>query len=208
MRCFVALVPPVAFLAACETVLLPSIKEMQGWRPVRSEDIHVTLAFMADAEAALVDAAAASVHAVAAGPLSLGFGPLRTFPSASRPRVLAIEPAQGADELTGLWNGFNGLFQQEALSRGLPPPNPEWRPGGRFRPHLSLARPVNRIRQRPGFRPRLGPGVLPAGVGASGSLTVLDEAFVFDELVLFESILSRDGPRYTILTQASLTAGA
>jgi 2'-5' RNA ligase len=181
---------------------------MKGWRPVLPEGIHVTLAFMADAEAALVDAAAASVKAAATGPLRLRFGPLKAFPSVSRPRVLAIEPVQGADELNGLWNGFNGLFQQEALARGLPPPNPEWRPGGRFRPHLSLARPVIRIRQRPGARPWLEPGALAAGIGASGNLTVLDETFVFDELVLFESILSHDGPRYTILAQASLTAGA
>jgi 2'-5' RNA ligase len=202
------LVPPASFCSALETVLLPCVKGMEEWRPVRPEAVHVTLAFMADAGQTLVDAAVASVHAVTAAPLRLRFGPLRPFPSASRPRVLALEPTLGADDLAGLWNGFNVLFHREALARGLPPPNPEWSPGARFRPHLSLARPVSRIRHRPGVRPRQGPGALPAGLAASDNLTVLDEVFIFDELVVFESILSHDGPRYTILAQALLTAGA
>lgn len=208
MRCFTALVPPVAFLSACETVLLPSIRDMQGWRSVRPEGIHVTLAFMADAAPALVDAAVASVNAVAAVPVSLRFGPLKPFPSVSRPRVLAIEPILGADELAGLWNGFNALFQGEAKARGLPPPNPQWQPGGRFRPHLSLARPVSRIRHGPVVQPGQGSGMLPSQVAASGSLAVLDEVFVFDELILYESVLRHDGPRYTPLAHASLTGRA
>jgi 2'-5' RNA ligase len=214
VRCFVALVPPASFRVAFETVLLPAMKGMKGWRPLRPEAVHVTLAFMADAEPALVDAAvaavqaAAAVNALATAPIRLRFGPLKPFPSASRPRVLALEPILGADELAGLWNGFNVLFHREALARGLPPPNPEWSPGARFRPHLSLARPVSRIRHRSGVRPRQGPGALPAGLAASDNLALLDEVFIFDELVLFESILSHDGPRYMPLAHASLTAGA
>ncbi len=226
MRCFAALVPPASFLAALEMALLPYMTGLQGWRLVRPEGIHVTLAFMADAGPVMIDAAVAALQGMAvpamavgheravqaavpgvgnwAAPVSLRFGPPTLFPSLARPRVLALEPIQGADELAGLWNGFNGLFHREALARKLPPPNPEWRSGARFRPHLSLARPVNRPGQRPVVRPGQEPAVCHANATASGSSVALYEVFIFDELVLYESIRGYDGPRYIPLAQAFL----
>ncbi|MFH2114253.1 MAG: hypothetical protein ABIJ86_07090 [Spirochaetota bacterium] len=211
MRCFAALIPPASFLAVFEKILLPSISGMRGWRPVRPEGIHVTLAFMADAGQAMVDAVVATIQGTAtrarapiagdwATPVTLRFGFPRLFPSTSRPKVLAIEPVQGADELAGLWNGFNGLFHREALARGLPPPNPEWRPGTRFRPHLSLARPATQADVWQVTRP--------VQAATVGSCAALDDVFIFDELVLYESILGSSGSRYTPLAHASLTGGA
>jgi 2'-5' RNA ligase len=39
-------------------------------------------------------------------------------------------------------------------------------------------------------------------------MAALDEDFIFDELVLYESILGPQGPHYSPLAQASLTGGA
>ena len=181
----------------------------------------MTLAFMADAQPTLVDAAKSVLDSVATGlttgmqgipdgknwaiPLKLSFGPLKPFPTASRPRVLALEPSRGAAELAELWNGFNHRFKFEAKIRGLPPPNPQWKPGARFKPHLSLARPVNRTGQREPAQPGHDSVVRQAQASSALNLGTLDEIFIFDTLVLYESILGTGGSRYTPLATASLT---
>lgn len=207
MRCFAALVPPATFLEAGETVLFPYMRSLPGWRPVPSDRVHLTLAFLPDAGTELLGAAREAVESVATGaeggspwaaPVGLRFGPVKAFPSASRPRVLAMEPISGGEALTALWNGFNEVLYRAALARQLPPPNPQWRPGGSFKAHLSLARPIGR-----GGRGQAS-GASPSGSGG-GSL-VLDGMFLFERLVLYQSVLGPYGPRYTPLAQARLTA--
>jgi 2'-5' RNA ligase len=191
MRCFIALVPPPACVHSLRRYLAQVEPLAPGWRWVRAEQIHLTLAFLGDVGPEEILAASAAVHKAAAmvPPVPLVFRVVRPFPSAARPRVLALVPDKGSDLADAARDIVNRLLSAETAARRLPVINPDWVAGAGFRPHLSLARPARRDVK----------ALMPIDMPEFGT-----ECHDFSGLVLFESILRPAGPDYSPLVQAVL----
>jgi 2'-5' RNA ligase len=172
MRLFAAL--PIPDPAREEVAALLAQLRASGW-PVRwigDEGLHVTLKFYGEVAPERLEVIEESVRLAArgTGPLPLRLDELGAFPSAQYARVL--------------WLGLEGPpaleLLQDRLERsgeaiGFPP---EGRP---FRPHVTLGR------VREGHR-------IPAN--ALDEYEVEKLPLLAEELVLYESLLSPQGPRY------------
>jgi RNA 2',3'-cyclic 3'-phosphodiesterase len=143
-------------------------------RWVKPEGIHLTLKFYGEVVPERLDVIEEALRfaVVGTGPIPLRITELGAFPTASRPRVLWI----GVDAPPAL------ELLQDRLERGgeeigFPPE------GVPFNPHVTLGR------VREGHR--LPPGSLHAYPAPADTQSVL-----VDQLVLYESVLTSDGPRY------------
>lgn len=150
-------------------------------RWVREESLHVTLRFLGATDPATVPQLARRVAAETrrVPAFALQLGTLHAFPSARRPRVVAVglEPPEPVAALAE-------AVERGAVAAGFPP---EERP---FRPHVTLGR----VRQR---RPALALDV---------TVPVTDPADAWDvvETVLFQSETAQSGARYTALERLPL----
>jgi len=135
MRLFAALVPPPDAVEHLDDFLAPR-REAADFRWAVPDQLHATLAFMADAEEWRVEEyaerLAESLHRVPVVPVRLA-GPV-AFPNAATARVLAVglvpEVEGGADVLQRL----AGRARSAAVKSGIEVE------GQRFRPHLTIAR--------------------------------------------------------------------
>ncbi len=149
------------------TTLTQAQRELRGnWRPVKPEQMHITLAFMphvpASALSALRDLNRSVARAVSA--FSARLGGTGYFPNAGSPRVWFAKVE--APELTALAEHLRaGLTDLGVAFEELP-----------FKPHITLAR-------RKGPAPRLGP--------ASFDLT-----WEVRGVTLIQSRLYKTGPVY------------
>lgn len=174
MRLFAAI--PVADEARRELVGLLGALCESGWpvRWVREEGLHLTMKFYGEVAPERLEVIEESVQLAARGAtrLELRLGELGAFPGPSRPRVLWI----GIEAPPAL------RLLQDRLERGgeaigFPPE------GAPYRPHVTLGR------VREGHRPpRRGLDAFTAAYARA--------SFTASELVLFESVLGRQGPRY------------
>ena len=179
MRLFLAVeLPPVVReqLASLQAALRATCG---GWRWVRAENIHLTLRFLGELDAA-GDAACREAWREAAGQFRrfrVRLEEMGRFPASGRPRVLWVgvraEPPNRLLQLAG-------ALEEAARRRGF---EPEARP---YRPHLTLA--------RAGPRPRL-PDLDRVEPGPAAAV---------DEVVLFQSRLGPGGARYTALDRIAL----
>jgi len=173
MRLFVAL--PLPGSARDEiAALLGRMKDCE-WpvRWVRDEGLHLTLKFYGEVAPERLDVIEESIRFAVAGtgPLPLRLDALGAFPNARRPRVLWV----GLDAPPAL-ELLQDRLERQGEEIGFPPE------GAPFQPHVTLGR------VREGHR-------LPE------ALARLDDsyervAFLATEVVLYESVLSREGPRY------------
>src|SRR6476646_3771428 len=180
MRLFVAVpLPPPAQAAAVD--LLRAVRPLE-WpvRWVRDEGLHFTLKFFGEVTSDRVEAIEELVQFATAGmtPMELQLTAAGAFPTSRRPRVLRLEVSAGPDlELL-----------QDRLERGGEQIGfaPEGRP---FRPHVTLGR------VREGQR-------LPADAMRHIESWRAGTSFLADQIVLYESRQTRDGPAYSArLTQ-------
>lgn len=150
-------------------------------RWVRAENLHVTLRFLGDVAADRVPVLQESVASQVApiAPFELALGEAHAFPSARRPRVIAlvVQPPEPLEALAA------------AVERGVQAAGfaPEPR---RFRAHLTLGR----VRPRESVPDVTGPD------------TRVAETLHVTEAVLFRSELRPSGARYTPLARAALGA--
>ncbi len=177
MRLFVAIEIPSEIRSA----LAAFLKELRGIAPqakwVRAENLHVTLKFLGETEAAKVSALESALGSIRSGePVGLEFRGLGFFPSEKRPRVF----------WAGMEASTNLKPLAEEIDRGLHQLGfpLEDRP---FAPHLTLAR-----FNPPGLPPKLGSVVREHSSRRFGSLTAR-------EFHLIESKLKSTGAEYTIL---------
>lgn len=177
MRLFVAIEIPAEIRAA----LAAFVNELRAAAPqakwVRAENLHVTLKFLGETEAAklsVVQSALGTVHSPQA--VALDFRGLGFFPSEKRPRVFWAG-MQASRNLAALASGID-----QALHKlGFPL---EERP---FTPHLTLAR-----FNQPGPQPKLS-----AVAGQNMSRTF--GSLITHEFLLIESKLKPTGAEYTTL---------
>jgi RNA 2',3'-cyclic 3'-phosphodiesterase len=173
MRLFAGL--PVVDGARQEVVSLLGRLRESAWpvRWVHDEGVHLTLKFFGEVAAERLEVIAEAVRIAGRGTpaLPLRLADLGAFPSLARPRVL--------------WLGIDGPAALELLhdrlerggeAIGFPVE------GTPFRPHVTLGR------VREGHR-------LPGGLDEYG-WAYERSAFVASQLVLYESVLTTQGPRY------------
>lgn len=175
MRLFVAIQIPQDARAAYEALL----KEFRGIAPrakwVRTGNMHVTLKFLGETDAAKLDAVRNALGAVRSEqPVTLEFCGLGFFPNEKRPRVFwaGIQASANLKSLAA-------DIDQVAHRLGFPV---EDRP---FTPHLTLAR-----FEPPGIAPKLREAIRIHEVQSFGSLTTA-------EFHLIESKLKPAGAEYT-----------
>ncbi|MBM4187279.1 MAG: RNA 2',3'-cyclic phosphodiesterase [Gemmatimonadetes bacterium] len=182
MRLFVA-VPLAASAEGEVAVILDRLREA-NWpvRWVRPEGIHVTLKFFGEVAPDRLETIAEAIDFAARGtrPIAMTLQGAGVFPSVDRPRVihLAID-AEPSLEL------LQDRLERSGEQLGFPP---EGRP---FRPHVTLGRVREGHRLPPGWQDlveSIGPG----------------DAFLGDRIVLYESELTKDGPRYAVRHQVVL----
>ena len=172
MRLFVAL--PIPDPASQEIAALLARLRASDW-PVRwvgDEKLHVTLKFYGEVAPERLEVIEESVRLAArgAGPMPLRLDALGAFPSVQHARVLWLGlEAPPALEL------LQDRLERAGEAIGFPP---EGRP---FRPHVTLGR------VREGHR-------IPANAFQDYEVERLP--LLAEELVLYESLLSPDGPRY------------
>ncbi len=188
MRCFLALLPPPGFGEALGSYLDALAPRLAGWRRVRPEGLHLTLAFLGDTGpdgvAAVTEALRVLEAAAPPAPVFV-FRRVTGFPSRGRPRALVLEPEGGLPETLAARE-----FLRAALA-GFPRLAEAF--GASFRAHLTLARPGSGA-----ARPPVGMALPPDQSGPA----------VFGRVALMESTLGPGGSRYCILAQATLRGPA
>jgi 2'-5' RNA ligase len=175
LRLFVAIEIPSDIRGTLATFL----NEMRGAAPqakwVRAENLHVTLKFLGETDAAKLQAVRNGLASIrSAGPVTLEFRGLGFFPHEKRPRVFWV-----GIEASGNLKGLAQDIEHGMHKLGFPL---EDRP---FAPHLTLAR----------FNPRgLPPRLMPATKeNASRNFGT----FSTREVHLIESKLKPTGAEYT-----------
>jgi 2'-5' RNA ligase len=173
MRLFAGL--PVVDEARQDVVSLLGRLRDSAWpvRWVHDEGVHLTLKFFGEVAPERLDVIAEAVRIAGRDTplLPLRLGELGAFPSAARPRVL--------------WLGIDGPPALDLLHDRLERGGEELGfpvEGTPFRPHVTLGR------VREGHR-------LPAGLDEYDSAYARSN-FLATQLVLYESVLTTQGPRY------------
>ena len=163
---------------------------IDGLKPVRPENIHLTVKFFGDINANRIDSIVGTITlaAKAIQPFTLRLGNVGAYPSSRNPRVL--------------WVGIDGdvVSLREAHRRietALEDINikPDSR---KFSPHLTVAR--LRDRTSPSERRRAPELLLNAAYQTGHPITV-------ERLSLMRSILRPEGPQYTTLADITLDHG-
>jgi 2'-5' RNA ligase len=149
-------------------------------RWVRPEHMHLTLAFMGDADeshaGAIVEAMS---QPIAMDPFGVSFGGLGVFPPRGAPRVLWLGLATGAEEVV---QAQRIVAHRLGEARVALDPRP-------FHPHLTLAR----------WRSSSAADARRVIAGDRGSTT---PRTAVDAVTLYQSRLSPSGPAYTSLARA------
>lgn len=178
MRCFLAIDLPPEVRAALGRPLaaLPAVK---GLSKTRAENLHVTVRFLGEIDAATQAGVQARVGEALASvtPFELTLARLGAFPSAERPRVVWAGLTDEGERAARLAQAVNTAL--EAVS-GL-------RPGDErpFRPHITLA------------RCKAPPASRAARAFLEGADPLPPLGCPVSELTLYESELTPAGPRYT-----------
>ncbi len=153
------------------------------------EQLHMTLAFLGDVPDARLAALGDRVAEAVADfePLTLRVGGLGAFPTLARPRIIWV----GLDgpDLASLRRLRESVVRAAKASGAHPADD-------RFTPHIT----IGRLRPGRGRPPDLRPILDPLGDWSAGSHQV-------DNVVVYASFLSPQGPTYTVLANAPMKAG-
>ncbi|MCA9489512.1 MAG: RNA 2',3'-cyclic phosphodiesterase [Myxococcales bacterium] len=169
-RCFVAIELP----ADVRATLLASAPSGEGCRPVRDEQLHVTLHFLGERDP---DAVIAALEALSFEPFTLRVGGLGVFEGQDRDRICWAGLEESAALVT--------LHRQVGLALAAVGFAPEARP---YRPHVTLARSKSSA-------------TVPVEAFQAAALGPMDVPV--SEIALFESVLGPTGPSYTRLWASS-----
>jgi 2'-5' RNA ligase len=181
-RIFVALMIPPDWTDALGAASRELASKMRGLSWVRPENLHITLRFLGDLGDAGVQQVCDLVARVVpeeAAPRSR-LGSIGAFPNLTRPRVVWVGLAEGAEAVSALALSVNDALQRGGFGA----------PDKPFRPHLTLA------------RVREGARFLEALRDAAPELP--SSAALLDRVCVMKSELHPAGARYTALTEARL----
>ena len=185
MRLFVA-VPLPPDVASAAALALPDIPAL---RRVRADLMHVTLAFLGAVPDERLDEVASAVTAAAAGarPFTISLDGVGRFPAGGVPRVVWLGIVQGATEITDLAASVRRALAAHRVTHDEKP----------FRAHVTLGR-VRENADRESAR---------AIAAAADRVRIPAMRFTATDVVVFESTLSSNGPRYTARATVPLGVG-
>jgi len=161
---------------------------------VRPDDIHLTLVFLGNVPVEEIAAVAAAVRGAAAsmGPIRLQAGGAGCFPPHGRPRVVWI----GIEEPTGALARLQSAVA-EATERFAE--KPERR---EYKAHLTVGRVRGPASSRcVGTTPRQAGGAEELSEAVAALADAEGPEFEAAEVVIFESVLAREGPMYMPLAR-------
>lgn len=149
---------------------------------VAPQRMHLTLRFLGDTPLAKLEEVAAAMDSVAQqqAPFALELDALGCFPDERRPRVIWVGVRGAVARATDLQRALDEALEGAGWEREKQP----------FRPHLTLGRVKDRKEK---VALPWGAGVAPASIPVH-------------EIVLFESQLRREGPRYIARHRSALRA--
>jgi RNA 2',3'-cyclic 3'-phosphodiesterase len=186
LRAFVAVEMPGPVRQALEEVQssLEQLKIRARW--VRPENIHLTLKFLGNIPAGHVPSVVDVLRIVAPthGRFNLAAAGLGVFPDIRRPKVIWVGLTSRPDALTPLQQDLDGRLALLGFPREEKP----------FRGHLTIGR----------FRAEGHPGPVADAVKRYAATTFGTVAV--EEIVLLQSDLRPEGPRYTPLAREKLMA--
>jgi 2'-5' RNA ligase len=188
IRAFIAVELPPDFklaLARLQDKLKSGGRAPVKW--VEPDNIHLTLKFLGNIDAALIDRVTGVMQEAARGvhPFRVEMGGLGVFPGPGRVRIVWVGLTGDVAKLTQLQKGLDAALAPLGFT-------PESRP---FTPHLTLARV--RDNASPEQRQDLGRLVTATRFEVPGSIKV-------DAVHLMRSQLTREGPVYTRLSSLTL----
>lgn len=168
--------------------LLDDMRALPGMRPVSLGQLHFTLKFFESLDEGRISAArrAAEKAAQGAARFRLELKGVGVFPPERPARVVWAGCGTGSEELTSLARCVEGAFAVEGFAA-----EPRV-----FVPHLTLGRVKD---------PRAARG---AAAFAAGHAFFEAGAFHVKELVLFQSVLGRDGAAHTPLGRFGLRSAS
>ncbi len=148
---------------------------------VRPDDIHLTLAFLGNVPVEEIAAVAAAVGGAAAGmePIRLRAGGAGRFPPRGRPRVVWI----GIEEPTGALARLQSAVAEATARFAEKPERRE------YKAHLTVG------------RVRGGRGAEELSEAVAALADAKGPEFEAAEVVIFESVLAREGPTYMPLAR-------
>jgi 2'-5' RNA ligase len=202
MRVFIALPLTDGFKRALLAALPPigpgQDGQTRGFRRVRPEGMHLTLAFLGELDTSAVEAAVkaarfAAARAMAAdsaekrvgGPFELVSSSLVTFPPRGRAMVIAAGIDQGRAESAALADLLEAALETTGLGSGTHFRPREARP---FTPHVTLARAG-----RPG-----------AALSAEERSVRFEARCIVDRMTVYRSIIEPGGARYVSIEEIPL----
>lgn len=180
MRAFLAIEPSGKALSTLQG-LVEALEGHKGWlRPVKREQIHLTLRFFKD----LPEAKAATMKNALSGTGLKGFTTqlqnIGCFPKWKRPRVIWVG-CSAAEQ----WKALHSAVEEKLVSLGFERDR-------RFHPHITIARVK-------------GPAPSQEQFESVKNLTVTKEEFPVTELILKKSILTPQGAEHTALWKIPLS---
>ena len=185
MRSFLAIRPPEDLARRIYDDCAPLRAAWEGVKWVPSTQYHITLAFLGENPESRVRSLTGSLGAVVENfrAFDISFDGLGSFGSVCSPRLLLMEVGHGRDELIRLSESLVPVLSAFSLNEKR-----------RYRPHLTLGRP-----RRRGVRPPVGGLLLPPDMK---NATV--GSFRAKKLVLYRSVLTGSGPKYSRIDSWSL----
>ena len=184
MRTFIAIDIP----AKCRELIR---ERMCAWRSYKADirwvdpdNLHITMKFLGDVPKDRLEPVLSVCKALAGAGrrFSLFISDTGVFPCAANPRVLWVGIKGDTDALSSLQRAIDSALEQKGLARQ------EARP---FLPHLT----TGRVRSRRGIAEFIG-GYLKDGIESA--------SFIIDEIVVYRSELTGNGPLYHPLASYGL----
>ena len=181
MRLFLALMIPEELIARVADVQkeLRKVILTDGVRWTRPEQFHYTVKFLGETSTGQAQKATDCTAAFCehAAPFEIHLAGIGAFPNSSRPSVLWLGAAEGADALTQLAAGLDEALHREGFPKERKP----------AKAHLTLARIKSYAGEMAAAR-----ALRTAEVGAIGSFTA-------DGIVLMQSTLKPGGSEYAVV---------
>lgn len=174
MRLFIAVDLPEEVKQSIEEIKEP-LKGIKGVKPVRKENLHLTLKFLGEVEESKVNTMVRALAQIKVNPFKLSINKLGVFPNEKRIRVLWIdvEPAEPLVEL------------KKEIDKALP----EFKDDHPFKNHLTFAR-IKYIASDDDNKKI---------IEIITNKQVEKQEFLVDNFKLYKSTLTPEGPVYEVL---------
>ncbi|MDI6841114.1 MAG: RNA 2',3'-cyclic phosphodiesterase [bacterium] len=185
MRAFVAIKIPTEIIEKVAQ-LQESLKEVQGVKWVKPENIHLTLKFLGEVKDEQIETVKSAIKSSIQGikPFNISLSDIGGFPNLRRPNVLWIGVKEGKDKLIGLIN----KLEKELSKLGF---EPEAREPS---PHLT----IGRIKK--GQKPEIKNQKFETSA-FTPPLIKKEAGFIADKVYLIKSTLTPEAPVYTDIAE-------